>query len=168
MPTPIPCSPTILSLVMWIFLYLEAFESNTTSEWLNRTVLPIRICFTFTFTNKTLEKRMMKRIVGEYRPSMPCLSLPYKTVYNFVYGTIISDKTQSSLGVTPLALGTLKIEQNIPFSTNRLFCTFYRQSQSFPFPSGIAKTIVSQIVALLRFMLNTTTFTNLKGERVPS
>ena len=37
-----PYSPTILqnilSLVLKIFLYLEAFECNTTSDWLNRTV----------------------------------------------------------------------------------------------------------------------------------
>ena len=35
-------SPTILenclSLVLQIFLYLEVFECNTTSDWLNRTV----------------------------------------------------------------------------------------------------------------------------------
>ena len=37
-----PYSPTILKhvlgLVLQIFLYLEAFERNTTSDWLNHTV----------------------------------------------------------------------------------------------------------------------------------
>ena len=44
-----PYSPTILEnilgLVLQIFLYLEAFECNTTSDWLNRS------CVTFKITN---------------------------------------------------------------------------------------------------------------------
>ena len=50
-----PYSLTILenipSLVLRIFLYLEAFECNTTSDWLNHMVEPIRSCVTFKFTN---------------------------------------------------------------------------------------------------------------------
>ena len=30
---------------------LDSFECNTTSDWLNQTVLPIRSCVTFKFTN---------------------------------------------------------------------------------------------------------------------
>ena len=41
---------SILSLVLQTFLYLAAFECNTTSDWLNRTVYPIRSCVTFKFT----------------------------------------------------------------------------------------------------------------------
>ena len=50
-----PYSPTILqnvlSLVLQIFLYLETFECNTTSDWLNHMVQPIRSCVIFKFTN---------------------------------------------------------------------------------------------------------------------
>ena len=46
-----PYSPTILenvlSLVLQILLYLEAFECNTTSEWPNQ---PFRSCVKFHFT----------------------------------------------------------------------------------------------------------------------
>ena len=40
---------SILSLVLQIFLHLEAFKCNTTSDWLNH-VKPIRSCVTFKFT----------------------------------------------------------------------------------------------------------------------
>ena len=41
----------VLSLVLQIFLHLEAFERNTASDWLNRTINPIRSCVAFKFTN---------------------------------------------------------------------------------------------------------------------
>ena len=48
-------SPTILKnvlcLILQIFLYLAAFACNTTSDWLNHMVNPIRSCVTFKFTN---------------------------------------------------------------------------------------------------------------------
>ena len=40
----------IRSLVLQIFLYLEAFECNTTSDWLNLMVKPVRSYVTFKFT----------------------------------------------------------------------------------------------------------------------
>ena len=50
-----PYSPTILknisSLVLQIFLYLEAFECKTTFDWLYPMVSPIRSCVAFRFTN---------------------------------------------------------------------------------------------------------------------
>ena len=48
-----PYSPTILivCLVLQIYLYLAAFECNTTSDWLNPTVQPIRRCVTFKLIN---------------------------------------------------------------------------------------------------------------------
>ena len=56
---PGPYSPTILknvfSLVLQIFLYLETFECNRTSDWLNGMVYPIRSCVTFKFT-KSVDK----------------------------------------------------------------------------------------------------------------
>ena len=63
-------SPTILknvlSLVQQIFLSLAAFECNTTSDWLNHTVQPIRSFVTFKFTNLGEKDRMFFRMVGEY------------------------------------------------------------------------------------------------------
>ena len=48
-------SPTILKnipcLILQFFLYREAFECNTISDWLNHTVYPIRSCVTFQFAN---------------------------------------------------------------------------------------------------------------------
>ena len=41
----------ILSLVLQISLHLEAFECNTTSDWLNHMVYPIRNCVAFQFIN---------------------------------------------------------------------------------------------------------------------
>ena len=41
----------VLCLILQIFLYLEVFECNTTSEWLNRMVKPTRSYFTFQFGN---------------------------------------------------------------------------------------------------------------------
>ena len=38
---------TLLSLVINSFLYIDTFESNTTSDWLNRMVNPIRRHVTF-------------------------------------------------------------------------------------------------------------------------
>ena len=64
-------SPTILqnSLVLKSFLYLVAFECNTTSDWLNPTVKPIRSCITFKFTKSWRDKqRMFFRMIGEYGP----------------------------------------------------------------------------------------------------
>ena len=48
-------SPTILQYVLKsyspdFFLYLAAFECNTTCDWLNHTVKPIRSCVTIKFT----------------------------------------------------------------------------------------------------------------------
>ena len=46
------CSPgSVLYLIIQIFLYLEAFECNTTSDWLNQMVQPIRSCVTFHLAN---------------------------------------------------------------------------------------------------------------------
>ena len=49
-----PYSPTILQnilgRVLKVFLYLATFIGNTSSDWLNRTVYPIRTCVTFKFT----------------------------------------------------------------------------------------------------------------------
>ena len=66
-------SPTILKnilrLILQIILYLEAFVCNTTSNWLNRMVSPIRSCVTFKFTESCRKRqRMFLRMVGEYRP----------------------------------------------------------------------------------------------------
>ena len=41
----------VFSLVLQIFLYLEAFEYNTTSDCLNHMVLPIRRCIRFKVIN---------------------------------------------------------------------------------------------------------------------
>ena len=58
-----PYSPTILkkvlSLFVQIFLQLEAFECNTTSDWLNNTVWPIRSCVTFKFTKYCRKRQKM-------------------------------------------------------------------------------------------------------------
>ena len=60
-----PYSPTILK----IFLYLAAFEGNTTSDWLNRTVYPIRSCVTFKLTTSPRKRqRMFLRMISEYGP----------------------------------------------------------------------------------------------------
>ena len=49
-----PSSPIILknglSLVLQIF-FIETFECNTTSNWLNHTISPIKSCVTFNFAN---------------------------------------------------------------------------------------------------------------------
>ena len=60
-----PYSPTsvknILYLVLQIFLYLEAFECNTTSDWL-------RTYVTFKVTKSwRIRQRMFFRMVGEYK-----------------------------------------------------------------------------------------------------
>ena len=39
----------VLSLVLQLFQYLEAFECDTTSDWLNHTVSPSKSCVTFKF-----------------------------------------------------------------------------------------------------------------------
>ena len=50
-----PYSPTtlkkVLSLVLQIFVSIETFECYATSDWLKHSVLPIRSCITFKFTN---------------------------------------------------------------------------------------------------------------------
>ena len=70
-----PYSPTILMsvlcLVLQILLYLAAFECNTTSDWPNHTVWPIRSCVTFKFTQSwRIRHRIFLRTVGEYGPRM--------------------------------------------------------------------------------------------------
>ena len=49
------CSPTILqnvlSLILQIFLFLTAFDCNTTSDWLNRS------CVTFKFIKFKLREK---------------------------------------------------------------------------------------------------------------
>ena len=62
---PATDSPTILSLLLQIFLCVEAFECNTTSDWLNHTVWPIRSCVAFKFTNLG-GQRQRKGLVGKY------------------------------------------------------------------------------------------------------
>ena len=57
----------VLSLVPQIFLFLAAFECNTTSDWLKHTVKPIRSRYIQTF--KILEKKT-KNVLGEYEPSV--------------------------------------------------------------------------------------------------
>ena len=52
-------------LLLKCFLYPAAFECNTTSDWLNRMVKPIRSCVTFKFTN--LEKKKKKNILENVR-----------------------------------------------------------------------------------------------------
>ena len=51
------------------FLYLEIFKCNTTSDWLNHTVQPIKSCVTFKFTNHDERQRMFLGMVGECGPS---------------------------------------------------------------------------------------------------
>ena len=46
-----PYSATILKIVPCLVLYLAAFECNTTADWLNRTVQPIRSCVTVKVSN---------------------------------------------------------------------------------------------------------------------
>ena len=50
------------------------FECNTTSDWINRTVYPIRSCVTFKCLSikKTLRtrQRMFLKMVGEYGPGL--------------------------------------------------------------------------------------------------
>ena len=46
----IPFFRTLLVLFSRFFQDLAAFESKTTSDWLNHTVYPIRSCVTFKFT----------------------------------------------------------------------------------------------------------------------
>ena len=54
-------------LVLHLFLSLEAFESNTSSDWLNHTVWPIGSCVTFKSTKSWRKRpRMFLRMVGEY------------------------------------------------------------------------------------------------------
>ena len=59
----------ILGLVYQIFLYLEAFESNRTTDRLNHTVLIVR-CIFFKFIKNLGEKdkRMFLSIIGENGP----------------------------------------------------------------------------------------------------
>ena len=45
-----PILKNILSIVIQIFIYLEAFESNTNSDFLNHTVWPIRNFVIYKFT----------------------------------------------------------------------------------------------------------------------
>ena len=47
----------VLCLILQIFLSSEAFECNTTSDWLNRTLCYIQICISF---------RKKQRMAGEY------------------------------------------------------------------------------------------------------
>ena len=65
-----PYPPNILkyslSLVLQIFLYLEAFECNTTSDWLNHTIK--RVAFKF-----RKRQRMFLRMVSEYGPRLHVL-----------------------------------------------------------------------------------------------
>ena len=56
--------------------YSAAFEHNTTSDWLNRMVWPIRSCVAFKFTKSWKKRqRMSFRMVGEYEPKA---NLSYK------------------------------------------------------------------------------------------
>ena len=53
----------VLSLVLQIFLNLEAFECNTTSDWLNHTVYPIKSYVTFKFTKSKGKKKKTKGVL---------------------------------------------------------------------------------------------------------
>ena len=55
----------VLSVVLPIFLYFEALEYYTTSDWVNDTVQPIRSCVTFRVTKSWRRRqRMFLRLVG--------------------------------------------------------------------------------------------------------
>ena len=57
---------TFFVLFSIYFLHLEVFESNTTSDWLNRVS---RNCVTFKFTNlEEKRQRMFLKMIGEYGP----------------------------------------------------------------------------------------------------
>ena len=90
-------SPTILQNTLSLVLspslfYSAAFECKTTSDWLNRTVQPIRSCFTFKFTKSWRKRqRTFFRMVGEYGPRdlglySPSFSRPFfLTIQYFVH-----------------------------------------------------------------------------------
>ena len=66
-----PILKNVLSLVLQSFLYLEAFDCNTTSGWLNHTVYPFRGCVTFKLTKSCRKRqRMFFTMVGEYGPAL--------------------------------------------------------------------------------------------------
>ena len=67
---PIPFWRAFLVVFSRFVLIIEAFECNTTSDWLNHTVKPIRSCVTFKYT-KSKRKRQKKkflRMFVEYGP----------------------------------------------------------------------------------------------------
>ena len=56
----------VLCLVTQIFLFLAAYERNTTSDWLNHMVYPIKSCVAFKFKNSWRKRqRTFLRMVGE-------------------------------------------------------------------------------------------------------
>ena len=59
----------VLHVILQIFLYLETFECNTTSDWLNQTVQPFRSCVTFQFAILgEKDKECSWEWFGEYWP----------------------------------------------------------------------------------------------------
>ena len=59
----------VVCLFLQTFLSLVTFECNTTSDWLNHTVNPIRSRVTFKSTKSCRKRqRMFLGMVGEYRP----------------------------------------------------------------------------------------------------
>ena len=75
-------SPTILkkvlSLVLQIFLYLQAFECNTTSDWLNGMVKPIRSCVTSLQNKKKMVflRFFVNMDLGHHAPPTPTILNP--------------------------------------------------------------------------------------------
>ena len=99
-----PYSPTILenilSLILQNFLYLEASECNTTSDWLNRTVYPIRSCVT-NLGEKT--KNVFENdwsIRTPMRKSFTCITCSLIYILHFFAGN--APIYRSSNGKTPL------------------------------------------------------------------
>ena len=70
-----PSLRMFFDLILQIFLCLEAFECNTTSDWLNHTVEPIRSCVTPQFANLGGKRqRMFLKIVNaDQEKQMPIM-----------------------------------------------------------------------------------------------
>ena len=74
----------VVSLNPGISLYLETFESNTTSDWLNQTIKPIRKCVRSTFKiTKLFDKEAKNVLENGWLIGPSNLSLPPQCIPSF-------------------------------------------------------------------------------------
>ena len=85
----------VVSLNPGISLYLETFESNTTSDWLNQTIKPVRKCVRSTFKITKLFDKEAKNVLenGWLIRTQQLVSSP--TVYSLIFRTIQNCRLQS-------------------------------------------------------------------------